>query len=562
MDESAKQTDTSRKQSSSATDNQKSPLNVLRFQGKFSRGLVWAGLIVLVFFLYTFGISQNPPGFYVDESGIAYNAYLVTKTGAGEFGSRFPLFFKFYTGGFTQYANPVSVYLLAFVFWLFGPGILLARLLAAVSMYAASLLLGVLAARISGKKTIGYIMAPTALLTPWLFEVGRLMLETFFYPMAVVLFLLTIYRVHKKREWSWSDCVVVALTLALLTYTYTIGRLLGPLLALGLLFFAANKQRLLAIFKTWLIYGVTLIPLILFRLQNPDLTTRFSLLSYIKPESTPSEIAVNFVSRFLQDVNPVSLLVYGDTNQRHHLAGALGSMFFATFILALIGIVVILIRHRRDAWWQFVFYGLAVSVVPGALTVDKFHTLRMIAYPVFLLLLTVPALEWLLEKPESAQPENDETFRDKRVKSKFSFSGRAFRHPGRRLILAVLLIATMAEASYFHWQYQREGHKRGYFFDEAYKEIYDDAVALPNRPIYLVDGVMGPGYMHAFWYAALEGRSIDEFIHPQYGAPVPAGVIVISTEQNCSNCQILNRKGDYIFYKTNKAERFELNIMR
>jgi hypothetical protein len=226
-------------------------------------------------------------------------------------------------------------------------------------------------------------------------------------------------------------------------------------------------------------------------------------------------------------------------------------MFFATFILAVIGIVIVLDRHWRDAWWRFVLFGLAASVVPGALTIDKFHTLRMIAYPIFLLLLTVPALKWLLEQPEGSQTEASETVRSESVKAKISPSGQIPRQL-RRGILAFLLIVTIAEASYFHWRFQHEGYKRGYVFDEAYKQVYDAAVAQPNRPIYLVDGYWGPAYMHSFWYATLEGRNTAEFIHQPYGARPPADVLVISTEQNCTNCEIINRSGVYILYKTTK----------
>ncbi len=65
-------------------------------------------VVVLLFLLYVKGLSKNPPGFYVDEAGVAYNAYLIAHTGAGESGVRFPLFFQFYTGGFTQWANPTQ----------------------------------------------------------------------------------------------------------------------------------------------------------------------------------------------------------------------------------------------------------------------------------------------------------------------------------------------------------------------------------------------------------------------------------------------------------------------
>src|SRR5437016_14120869 len=83
-------------------------------------------VVVLLFLLYINGLSKNPPGLYVDESGVAYNAYLIAHTGAGESGVPFPLFFQFYTGGFTQWANPTQIYLLAILFFFIKPSILAA----------------------------------------------------------------------------------------------------------------------------------------------------------------------------------------------------------------------------------------------------------------------------------------------------------------------------------------------------------------------------------------------------------------------------------------------------
>jgi DNA-binding beta-propeller fold protein YncE len=80
---------------------------------------------------YTSGLSHNPPGFYIDESAIAYNAYLVSRTGAGESGTRFPLYFQMFSEGFTQYVSPTQVYLLALVFRFVPPSILAARIFSA-----------------------------------------------------------------------------------------------------------------------------------------------------------------------------------------------------------------------------------------------------------------------------------------------------------------------------------------------------------------------------------------------------------------------------------------------
>src|SRR6266852_3909522 len=87
--------------------------------------------ITFLFLAYLDGVSTNPPGFYIDECAIAYNAYCIAHTGAGEFGNRWPLFFPVYTSGWIQYANPTQIYLLAIPFTIFRPSIWLARVLSA-----------------------------------------------------------------------------------------------------------------------------------------------------------------------------------------------------------------------------------------------------------------------------------------------------------------------------------------------------------------------------------------------------------------------------------------------
>ena len=103
--------------------------------------LFWLAGLALLFALYTSGIRNNPPGFYMDEAAPAYNAYLVAHTGAGEFGPRFPLYFQYYGDTWTQIGGPVQVYLLAALFRFFPPSILLARLYSAFWVFSACLLL-------------------------------------------------------------------------------------------------------------------------------------------------------------------------------------------------------------------------------------------------------------------------------------------------------------------------------------------------------------------------------------------------------------------------------------
>src|SRR5437016_3889087 len=501
--------------------------------------------ITILFILYTYGLTENPPGFYHDEAACAYNAYLLAKTGYSEFGVRWPLFIQTFTWPFTVYSNPVCIYLLAAFNLVFPPSIWLARLLSSVAGFETGLLLGLLGYRISRKATIGVIVGLTALITPWLFEVDRLFFDSSFYPLTLTLFLLSLCKAQTKERWGWLNVVALASTLGLLTYTYTIGRMLSGLLALGLGFFAINKRRLFDVFKVWVGYGIALIPLAVFNLRHPGaLTSRFWALSYLRTEKTFQGIVFRFITRYFQDLSFARLLTTGDINPRHHVPGATGSLLAAPFILALMGVVIISWHHRRDPWWRFIIFGLLTSVVPGALTVDAFHTGRMIACPIFLLVLTIPSLEWLIQdgKENSHKSESGAEDAAELIKGDTTASPR-------RAALIILLLATVMQAAYFQTVFWREGPKRAVVLDATYKNVYDVAVAMPSRPIYLADGQFGPAYIHALWYATLEGRSTSEFVHLDYRAKAPPGSLVISSEESCANCEVVTSSGQYSVYR-------------
>jgi|ERR1051326_4756292 hypothetical protein len=506
------------------------------------RNLIFAVGVVVLFILYTYGLTRNPPGFYIDESAFAYNAYLIARTGTSEFGVRWPLFFQNFTAPFTTYANPVAIYLLAAVNLVFPPSIWLSRFLSATAEFSAALLLGLLALRISRRRAIGVIVACMALVTPWLFEVGRLYFDSSFYPLVLALFLLALHSAAGRERWTWPDALKIGIALGLLTYTYTIGRLLAPLLAIGLVVFAVNRRRLIDLMKVWIIYGLTLIPLFVFNVRHPGLlTSRFMLISYVRKEPDLAAILSRFIFRYFQDLSLVGLLTAGDVNARHHVPDANGSVLIAPLLLSLLGIVIVISYRRRDSLWRFIIFATLVAVVPGALTVDAFHTGRMIAYEIFLLVLMVPALEWLYEIAG--------TNRAKGIEAAQLPTTDGGGLGSRQALLIGLLLATAMQAAYFQVIFWRDGPKRALALDAGYKAVYDVAVSMPSRPIYLEDGYYGPAYIHAFWYATLEGRSTSEFVHLEKGALPPSGALVISSENDCETCEVVFRSEQYMLYR-------------
>jgi 4-amino-4-deoxy-L-arabinose transferase-like glycosyltransferase len=462
-----------------------------------------------LFFVRT---TTNPPGFYIDESSIAYNAHTLAQKGCDENAIRWPLYFR----AFGDYKNPVYIYILAGSFRLTGPSIFAPRLLSAIFVVLAALILGLLALRVARSRVVALLVLIFALITPWLFEVSRVAMEVSLYPLACALFLFCVRRASEREKWNAAEIVSLALTLALLTYAYSIGRLFAPLLAGGLAVFWTRERRL-GIIATWLLYAAFLLPMVAFSIRHPGaLTERFNIITYLNADAGFGERAFEFAKHYLRNLNPWRLLVRGDPN-RDQIAHVFGSPFFLApiFAFSIAGFGLALREAKRDAWSRFLLYGFAVAIIPASLTKETFHMLRLIAAPVFLLVFAIEGVKWFI------------------ARSTDSFWRRAF---------IILLALTMVEAGWFQWNYQRTAQtaRRVHLFDAEYpSKIFEPAIASNAQPIYIADALWIPGYIQAYWYGTVEGVDLSRFRRlPPDKAP-PLGALLISTEENCPGCEIL-----------------------
>src|SRR5439155_22070127 len=107
----------------------------------------------------------------------------------------------------------------------------------------------------------------------------------------------------------------------------------------------------------------------------------------------------------------------------------------------------VLLRRRADPWWRFVLFGLLTGPVAASFTTDR-NSLRMIALPVFLPLLGLPALELIASLP---------------------------RPRGRAAMVAAAIAVLAVEA--VHWQlvFRRNGPGRGGVFDVQAHSLIDAA---------------------------------------------------------------------------------------
>jgi hypothetical protein len=56
--------------------------------------------------------------------------------------------------------------------------------------------------------------------------------------------------------------------------------------------------------------------------------------------------------------------------------------------------------------------------------------------------------------------------------------------------------------------------------------------------------------VHALWYATVEGRNPNEFVHLGEDISPPAGKIVIGMGPDCYDCDLIKESGDFILYRS------------
>jgi 4-amino-4-deoxy-L-arabinose transferase-like glycosyltransferase len=477
-------------------------------------------VVVFVTVIYVYQIPNNPAGFFIDESSIAYNAYTLSQTGRDEHGVRWPLFFA----AFGEYKSPVYIYLLSPLLLITGPSIVTARLLSASLGLLTALLVGVLATSITKRRDVGLFFGVVTALTPWIFELSRVAFEVALYPALIALLLLNVWRASQKTVWSVTDILLIVLSLALLTYSYSIGRLLGPFLAVGLIFFS-TRRRLKSLIITWAVYAVTLLPAIVFQIRHPEaLTNRFRLITYLTREISYTDLMFEFVKRYIANVNPWRIFIR-ETSKVSEIIHVPGTqpMLIMTALLAGVGAWFVITRKRSEAWWRYVLYGIAISIVPASLTKEYFHMLRLAALPVFLIVIGIPAVEWLFEAKPALY----------------------------RTLVPVIVLLTVVHGLAFQYQYYKSASSpvRRHVFDADYpRAIFQPALARGQQPIYLADAPGVPGYIQAYWYGTLHGLDPSLFVKLPPEQSAPAGVVVISTEETIQRSEILGKTEPYTLH--------------
>src|SRR5262249_39116934 len=155
------------------------------------------------------------------------------------------------------------------------------------------------------------------------------------------------------------------------------------------------------------------------------------------------------------------------------------------------------------------------------ITFERHHAMRELAFPIFFLIYTVPAISWLIGRYDK-QPAERTSIGEFEVAS-----SRSREFFWRRALLVTLLVLTAVQAAVFQVRFRTNGvdANRVVVFNGQIKDVVDNALQQEERPIYLQDSGE-PTYILGLWYAATEGYDRSNFVHLLDGQfPAQGGLV-------------------------------------
>jgi 4-amino-4-deoxy-L-arabinose transferase-like glycosyltransferase len=283
--------------------------------------ILLAVAIFLAFIFLSYKLTQVPPGINGDESGIGYNAILISRNLTDENRNFLPLFI-FAKG--SDWKQPVSVYTTALVFKVFGVSFWALRATSILFVLASIVILYFLANEMFGNKffIVGFVIFIT---TPIILIQSHLALENIAVLPFIFFWLLMLAKNEKSKKTLFPFLAGVFLGTGI--YSYLGMRIVVPVLSLLTVIYLRKN------FKTILYFLLGLLPFFVL-LYIANLHYPGAVVGHF---SAPTPTINEFLLRYLSVFDMSFLFLKGDAVSIHS-TGTAGMFLVATLPLFLTGV--------------------------------------------------------------------------------------------------------------------------------------------------------------------------------------------------------------------------------
>jgi 4-amino-4-deoxy-L-arabinose transferase-like glycosyltransferase len=428
-------------------------------------------IVLLGFFLRFYQLGNNPPSLDWDEASIGYNAYSILKTGADEYGNKFPLSIR----SFDDYKPALYTYLDVVPVALFGLNEFSVRFPAAFFGSFAVLAIYFLTKEIlvnwdkKRQTAISLFVAFFLAISPWHLQFSRAAFEgqvgLFFFITGLLFF----FKALRNGRYFYLSSILFLLSL----YSYHSFRLLIPMfLFLTLIVFWKKILN----FKKHAIISLIILLFLSIPIWNSfigpvsgtgarlSMVTIFSDPAIINPsiqrldydKSHNDLIGQIFHNRrivytlaiakgYLDHFNPDFLFIHGDGGVQHH-AVDVGMLYLWDLPFILAGIYLLL--KKCDRYIFILFISFLLSPIPSAITTGTPHPVRAIGMILGLYVFLAAGITFVLGKIMLL----------KNLLAKFV------------LIFIICICFLFNVLYYFHQYYVHTPVEYGYFWQYGYKE--------------------------------------------------------------------------------------------
>lgn len=368
---------------------------------KFTTYIILALIVMFGAFLRFYQLDSNPPSLNWDEVSHGYNAYSILKTGADEYGTRFPINIR----SFGDYKAPLYTYLTIPSIYLFGLNEFSVRFQTALFGLLSILVIYFLAHEIlqgwdaKKREILALLSAFFLAISPWHLQFSRYAHEGNVGLFFLMLGLLLFFKGTKNSKML----IFSSISFLLSIYSYHSFRLLVPIIVviLGIFFWRE-------LIKKGLFALVFIILLVLFSLpiysgyvkaqdsfsrlsavtifSDPDLN-RTSIKRIELDQNNNDYIGSLFHNRrviyflavakgYLDHFNPDFLFLHGDGGIQHH-AVDIGMLYLWDLPFLILGVYV-LFKNRSKRIIIFLLLFL-ISPLPSAISTGAPQPGRAIA---------------------------------------------------------------------------------------------------------------------------------------------------------------------------------------
>ena len=333
-------------------------------------------LFFLIFFLGCFlrfyKISVNPPGLYVDEAAIGYNAYSILKTGKDEYGQRFPLYFR----SFGDYKMPLYIYSSILPVKLFGLNPFAVRFVSALVGSLTIIVIFYFVKLIFPEKGHSFALLNCFLfaLSPWSIFFSRGAFEA---NLGLFLLILSLYfQLRAMKSEKTLFFVFSTVLFALSTYSYHTEKYLAPILFVGLVgaYLMKKQKDKKACLKSLFFFAFFILLIFphIFFFSSAAGQSRISSLSIAKRQF----MILQPLSLYTAYFSPRNLFFDPDPDKQRSIPEL--SVFYPWMVIPFIWGLYLFFKKKINTKKVLLFI-LLISPIPASFANDPFSTIR--AYP-------------------------------------------------------------------------------------------------------------------------------------------------------------------------------------